>query len=272
MSVKESKKAPGFQEITDGMVKTPEGWRAPLDETWKQGRTAYGGLSTALALEAVSRDYDDLSPLRSATINFIGPVSSDPVYKTEILRQGRNVTMIEAKGYVEDAPVISVTFSFGASRESQLSVDFMAPDAKAPQDCELFTPEFARDFVPKFFHNFDTRLIAGARPMSGAERGYIRTWSRHHNEGSRKGMASLLCLADVLPPAALPMFKQMGQVSSMTWIFNVLVDDPQTEDGWWHIETDLTAAQGGYASQVMRIWNTQGELVVEGMQSVAIFI
>jgi acyl-CoA thioesterase len=52
----------------------------------------------------------------------------------------------------------------------------------------------------------------------------------------------------------------------------VLQDDSKTEDGWWHVETDLTAAQGGYASQVMRIWNTEGELVVEGVQSVAIFV
>jgi acyl-CoA thioesterase len=85
-------------------------------------------------------------------------------------------------------------------------------------------------------------------------------------------MASLLCIADVLPPAALPLFKRMGPVSSMTWIFNVLSDNPRTDDGWWHIETDLTAARNGYSSQIMRIWSTRGELVVEGVQSVAIFI
>lgn len=272
MTVKETHNIPGYQDIADTLSKTDEGWLAKLDTHWKQGRTAYGGLSTALALEAVYREFDDLSPLRSATINFIGPVSGDPVYQTQLLRQGRNVTMIESKGYVDGSPVISITFSFGSSRESQLNVGLKAPETKALDDCEPFTPEFAKDFVPKFFHNFDTRLIEGARPMSGVDRGYIRTWSRHHHAGSREGMASLLCLADVLPPAALPMFKQMGPVSSMTWIFNVLVDEPKTKDGWWHVETDLTAAQGGYASQVMRIWNTQGDLIVEGVQSVAIFV
>jgi acyl-CoA thioesterase len=272
MSGLNSTNVPGYQEIAASMHASDKGWVAPLHAGWKQGRTAYGGLSTALALEAVYRDYSDLPPLRSATINFIGPVSADPAYKTTLLRKGRNVTMIEVKGFVEGHPVISVTFSFGFSRESQLNIGLEAPESKDPDDCEPFTPEFARDFVPKFFHNFDTRLIAGARPMSGAERGYIRTWSRHQDKASREGIASLLCLADVLPPAALPMFKQMGPVSSMTWIFNVLQDDSKTEDGWWHVETDLTAAQGGYASQVMRIWNTEGELVVEGVQSVAIFV
>ena len=54
-------------------------------------------------------------------------------------------------------------------------------------------------------------------------------------------------------------------------MFNLLTDTPETEDGWWQVESRLTAASGGYSSQVMRIWNTDGELVVEGMQSIAIF-
>ena len=40
---------------------------------------------------------------------------------------------------------------------------------------------------------------------------------------------------------------------------------------WWHVESRLTAARGGYSSQIMRIWNTEGRLVVEGLQSIAIF-
>jgi len=65
--------------------------------------------------------------------------------------------------------------------------------------------------------------------------------------------------------------RTFSPVSSMSWMFNLLTDNPSTEDGWWQIESRLTAAQGGYSSQVMRIWNSAGELVVEGMQSIAIF-
>jgi len=108
--------------------------------------------------------------------------------------------------------------------------------------------------------------------MSGASEGYIRTWSRHADPASRIGMASLLTLGDVLPPAAAPLFKQFGAISSVNWIFTVLTDSPETKEGWWHVETKLTAAAGGYSSQVMRIWNTEGQLVAEGMQCVAIFM
>jgi len=262
----------GFRDIADGLAQTSEGLKANIPENWRQGRTAYGGMSAALALEAVLKSHPDLPPLRSALVNFTGPVPADPVYRSEILRQGRNVTTIEAKGYDGEAPVINVVFSFGASRDSELSVEFPASESPSPEDCEPYTPENLKGFVPVFFQQFDTRLIEGGRPVTAQKEGYIHVWSRHQHEASRDGLASLFCIGDVLPPGALPMLKTPGPVSSMTWIFNILSDNPSTKDGWWQIKTRLTAAQGGYSTQVMRIWNTAGELVAEGMQSVTIFV
>jgi acyl-CoA thioesterase len=63
----------------------------------------------------------------------------------------------------------------------------------------------------------------------------------------------------------------MGPVSSVNWMINFL-GEPETEDGWWHIETKETATANGYSSQIMRFWNASGDLVAEGMQSVAIFV
>ena len=262
----------GLKGIADNLTQTPEGLQAEIPDNWRQGRTAYGGISAALALEAVQKLHQDLPPLRSSLINFTGPVPASPVYRTNILRQGRNVTTIEVKGFDGEAPVISVVFSFGASRESQLSVGFPAPEASPPETCELYTPKDYAKFIPVFFQRFDTRLIAGGRPVTGQNEGYVRVWSRHQDAASREGTSSLLCIGDVLPPGALPMLTQPGPVSSMTWIFNILSDKPSTKDGWWQIETRLTAAHEGYSTQVMRIWNSAGELIAEGMQSVTIFV
>lgn len=262
----------GFAKLCARLKDTPNGLQAHIPANWKQGRTAYGGLSAGLLLAAVQQTHCDLPPLRSTLVNFVGPVTDDPTMSSRILRQGRNVTSVQAESKIGEQVVCSANFVFGTSRESELSVTHPAPNAPSPENCEDFTPKAAADFVPAFFHRFETKLIAGGRPMSGAKEGYIRTWSRHKDEGSRDGIASLLCLGDVLPPAALPMFTKMGAVSSITWMFNVLTDTPQTEDGWWHVETKLTAGSSGYSSQVMRIWNSAGELVVDGMQSVALFI
>jgi len=262
----------GFNDIAENISKEGEGYRASIPEGWRQGRTAYGGLTAGLSLAAAQKQFDDLPPFRSATVNFIGPVTGDPVFTSRKLRQGRNVTSIETEGKVDGNVVSSCTFIFAHMRESEITVDCPAPEAPEPKECEAFTPKGAESFVPAFFNRFDTRLIEGSRPMSGAEQGYIRTWSRHGDAASRGEIASLLTLGDVLPPSAAPLFKQLAAISSVNWIFTVLTDSPQTEDGWWQVETKLTAAAGGYSSQVMRIWNTRGQLVAEGMQCVAIFM
>lgn len=241
-----------------------------IPDSWKQGRTAYGGLSAALMLAQARQQYPDLPELRSALINFTGPVSETPDLSTELLRQGRNVTTLFSRAEIEGKTVCTSTFSLGAARDSHLSIDCPSPEVEQPEHYESFFPEDS-PFVPRFTKNFETRLIEGSRPMSGGTSGRLRCWSRHKDPASRDGEASLLCLADVLPPAAFTVIKQIGPVSSMTWICNIL-RTPKTRDGWYHVEADLTAALNGYSSQVMRIWNTDGELIVEGMQSVAIFV
>lgn len=260
----------GWSGIKASIRPQEDGISADIPENWRQGRTAYGGLTSALMLAGAKTKFDDLPPLRSALINFVGPVTENPIFRASLERKGRNVTSISATAKIGEQVVGRADFVFGAARTSNLAVDYSSPEASKPESCDPFTPKAVHDFVPRFFHNFDTRLIAGARPMMGDE-GYIRVWSRHKDETSREGVDSLLCIGDVLPPAAMPLLRKFAPVSSMTWIFNLLVDAPRTEDGWWHIESKLTAAQGGYSSQVMRIWNTEGQLVVEGLQSIAIF-
>jgi len=261
----------GFQALANGLEADGGGYRCHIPQPWRQGRTAYGGLTAGLCLAAAQKQFSDLPPFRSANINFIGPVSGPPHFTSRLLRQGRNVTSVETTAKVGGEIVASVNFIFGGLRESAINVAYPAPDAPKPQDCELFTPPEARGFVPEFFNRFDTRVIKGARPMTGASEGYIRTWSRHADPASRVGAASLLTIGDALPPAASPLMTKIAPVSSVNWIFTVLTDKPQTQEGWWHLETNLTAAKGGYSSQVMRIWNIEGELVAEGGQCVAIF-
>lgn len=260
----------GWADIRGTLLAEGDGYRVDIPANWKQGRTAYGGLTAALMLASARERFPDLPPLRSALINFVGPVTDSPLLTANLERQGRNVTSVSTGAHIGEQAVGRADFLFGTTRDSKINADFPAPPAMLPGDAELFTPEAAHGMVPQFFHNFDTRFIAGARPMMGTE-GYIRTWSRHKDPASRTGIESLLCIGDVLPPAAMPLMKSFAPVSSMSWMFNLLTDTPETEDGWWHVESRLTAARGGYSSQVMRMWNTKGELVVEGLQSIAIF-
>ena len=260
----------GFKEMVEGLVIEDGGYKTVISEGWKQGRTAYGGLTTGLVVAATQKAFPDLPMLRSIQMNFTGPVSGDPVFIPTLLRQGKNVTTVRVDVKCENAYVGTSVLMFGVTRQSVLSETLAAPVALQPDDCAPFTPIAAEQFVPAFFLRFQTKLIDGNRPVSGAKEAYIRAWSRHVDENSRIGMASFLTIGDVLPPAALPTLKQFAPVSSMNWHMNIL-RSPETEDGWWHIETRQTAAQDGYSSQVMRFWNSKGDLVAEGIQSVAIF-
>lgn len=265
------KKHIGFAAITQDMQADNGGFRATIPDGWKQGRTAYGGLTSGLALVAAQKTFSDLPPLRSANINFIGPVAGNPVFTATLLRQGRSVTTVRVVGVVDDNPIADIVFTFGISRDSSLSVARTIEAPPAPRDCKRFTPKIAEPIVPKFFLRFESKLIDGARPMSGAAEGYIRAWSRHKDPASRDGVASLLTLSDVLPPAALPMLKKLAPVSSVNFLLNFVTDTPTTTDGWWQVETRITTAAQGYSSQVMRIYNTDNQLVAEGMQAVAVF-
>lgn len=124
---------------------------------------------------------------------------------------------------------------------------------------------------PAFLRNFELRYIDGSAPGSGAKRGYLRCWVRHLAPNDQNGIVPLLALADVLPPAASIRRKGKFVNSSVTWICNFLRADAPTRDGWYQIEMDLSSDADGYSSQVMRMWTTEGEQVVDGMQSVIVF-
>jgi len=248
------------------------GWRAPVPDNWAQGRTAYGGYTAALLLGAALKGRDDLPPLRSALVNFTGPLSAPPLLSAEQLRRGRNVATLEVRAEVESGLAALGVFSFGAAQESHVSQDCPAPEAPAPEEAEPFFPPQARRFMPRFFDEFELRLVAGSRPFTGGERGLIRVWARHRDPEARARIEGLIGLADVLPPAVFARMTQVGPNSSVNWICNVLRDDLETRDGWFLVESELTVAREGYSSQVMRMWDSEGRLVVEGMQSVVVFV
>lgn len=244
---------------------------APVPANWAQGRTAYGGFTASLLLAAVEKEMGDLAPLRSALVNFTGPLSGPPQISVEVLRQGRNVTIVAARAWVDDKVAAAATFSFGVAQDSHVSEVCPAPPASAPQDTAPFFPENVKS-PARFFDNFEARLIDGHLPFMGADEGYTRAWVRHRDEGSRSTPVGLLNIADVLPPAIFTKCSRFGPNSSMNWICNILTEDLSTDEGWYMIESRLTAGHDGYSSQVMRMWNTRGEMVVEGMQAVVIFV
>ena len=41
-----------YAKLADNMTSTDAGWACTIPDGWRQGRTAYGGITAALSLEA----------------------------------------------------------------------------------------------------------------------------------------------------------------------------------------------------------------------------
>ncbi len=110
---------------------TATGLLATIPEEWMQGRTSYGGLSSALALEAARTAADDLPPLRSATINFVGPLAGEVEVVTRVLRRGRNATWVSAEVTSEAGVGLTATFVFMGPVESSIHLHDAPPPVGA---------------------------------------------------------------------------------------------------------------------------------------------
>ena len=241
------------------------GFAAAIPENWMQGRTSYGGLSAALALAAAQRLADDLPPLRSATVNFVGPLAGEVEVRARVLRRGRNATWIDAEVSSEAGLGLTATFVFmGAVEASALHLhDVPMPDV-VPLAEAIPLPATAG---PSFAPNFERRF---AQHRSDNKRPEIIWWERLTDAEGLDPMLALILLGDALPPGVMPLTGP-APVSSMTWLINMLTPLPTTDDGWYLLRAAANYAEKGCSSQDMAIWNTRGEAVAVGMQSIAVF-
>ncbi|MBB5686587.1 thioesterase family protein [Sphingobium boeckii] len=250
-------------EIIAGGRPNATGLDVTLPETWMQGRTAYGGVSAALALTAAQGVADDLPPLRTAQISFIGPLSGDVSISAETLRRGRTAAFIDAEVRSEAGLGMKAMFVFMGDQPSHIDHEAMPAPAIFPDPAPVPKSVGAAKF---FFQNFEYIEAASDTPKSELLR-----WVRLKARDGVDPMVALLAVADALPPAALGLATEKGPVSSMTWLVNMLAARPDTTDGWWLLKSATEYARSGCSSQTMAIWNADGVPVASGMQSVAIF-
>jgi acyl-CoA thioesterase len=231
----------------------------PLE--WLQGRTAYGGLSAAIALTAAKAAYADLPPLRSAQIAFVGPLSGTVVAQPSLLRRGKNSAFVACDVTSNDGVGLRALFLFMASRTSAIAhIDLSPPDFPLGDD----RADLAK-MPPGFLANFELSSWQ-------ANDGTVRRWVRLRDRKGMDAEVELIVIADALPPAAMTLAKEWGPISTTTWQLNLVTDTPNSCDGWWLLEAKTLYAGNGNSSQTMTIWNSDGAAQATATQSVALFI
>jgi acyl-CoA thioesterase len=241
-----------------------DGLRTSIPADWMQGRTAFGGLSAALALQAALEAEPDLPPLRSAQVAFIGPLAGEVRVTATRLRRGRNAAFLQSDVVSEAGLGLRATFVFMAPLSSAIAHDAAPRASLSPPvpDAELYTgpDEF-------FTGNFN---FLDHQPGTGPAE-WLR-WARLRAREGLHPFVELIAIGDALPPAAFKLAEDRRvPVSSLDWQINFLTAEPATEDGWWLLHAAADRARDGYSSQRMTIWNAAGDPIAEAMQGVAIF-
>jgi acyl-CoA thioesterase len=236
-----------------------------IPTTWHQGRTAYGGLSAVLAYQAASLADDDLPPLQSAQIAFVGPLAGDVSVSASVLRRGKNTAFIKSDVSSADGIGLTGTFIFMNRRASQLDfISLPKPDfPPIPNEAHVRTgpAEFFTGHLQYPDKRIDLTTVSNR----------LASWHRLIERDGVDPIAELLCIGDALPPSAMALMPEKAMVSSMNWQINMLTPTPTTMDGWWYLTSETHYAANGASSQFMTAWNTQGQAMMSSMQSVAIF-
>lgn len=245
------------------------GFQVAVPAGWLQGRTAYGGLSSALALHAAQGCAPDLPPLRSAQVAFIGPLAGIVTVTASLLRRGRTAAFIQADIASDAGLGYRAIFVFMAGQPSRIALRDDLRTTLAPPRSEMQPYIGPEGFFTGNFEFYDLKANAGGGALGAAE--WLR-WVRLRDRTGLDPMVELLAIGDALPPAALKLLgKDLVPLSSLTWLVNLLTPAPATHDGWWLLSAHSGHAVDGGSSQTMTVWNAAGEPVAQGMQSVAIF-
>ena len=244
------------------------GFSLEVPESWLQGRTAYGGLSAALALQAAKQIASDLPPLRSAQIAFVGPVTGTVEARPRLLRRGRNAVWIAVELGGDTGIGLVATFVFMRPLESGVTIAAPAPPKGLVAAGEAVTAD--SELRPAFLRNhFETRYALLREETKIPE---ICLWVRLLRRTDLNFETELLLVGDALPPAVLPVMVQKGPVSSMTWQVN-FSNTPAAADnnGWWLLRSYADEAANGTSSQHMLLWDQAGCACASGTQTVAVF-
>jgi acyl-CoA thioesterase len=240
-----------------------EGSCAVIGDGWLQGRTAYGGVSTALALISAKATYPDLPAFRSAQIAFVGPLLGEVEVTPTLLRRGKNSAFIGVDVAGADGVGLRALFLFMSSRASAIQHGELAITPPSDPEIEVIDgSSIGAGFLQQF------EFAKAGDPVIG---NWLR-WARLKDRADVDPEVELVAVADALPPAAMSVAKQWGPISTTTWQLNLMTDAPATRDGWWLLGAELLHAADGNSSQTMTIWNRDGAAVATATQSVALFI
>ncbi len=257
-----------------------------IDESWHQGRGAFGGLLAAMALDAMSQDLNDAERIpRSLTVHFCGPATGAIALSTSIVRAGSRVAHATARIDNESGVTTYASASFCKDRphtssgaESERYVDASMPrveDAASTPEMRLA----GLPGVPQFFRHIDARFCATppfAWPFSAAKQPNVAAWVRLREAPSPGALVDAplaALLLDTLPPAVTATFDTPRPLASVDFTIHFFTDFARAAIS--AADHQLVAirsrwAADGYTEELRELWSPRGELLAQCQQLIAL--
>ncbi len=260
-----------FDEATTWEPTGPGAWTGVVPPEWAQGRSPFGGVTTATAARAMGTLVEPHRTLRSLSTSLVGPVRvGEPVHmEAQVLRAGGSLTHTEARLSQGGAVQAVSHAAFGAPRASRIVVapDRAPADLPAPESC----PEmpYIEGMMPVFTQFLEMRWTHGSLPFGGSSEHAIGLWLRHGTAASP--VEGLIGLLDAPPTPVLQMMQRPAPASTVRWSAHVL-EAPSPEPGaWFWLRSTARSAGDGYATMLGSLFDRGGTQVAWFEQLVSIF-
>lgn len=249
-----------------------------IDTTWAQGRTSFGGLSAALALNKILTDTGTDRSLRSLSVNFCGPSFADaPLSLTsQILSEGKSTLQATGTLLHEGRPATHVTACFGADRDSSVSVEADRTELPAPGTGKQFG--YVKGFTPEFVQHVTFDYHKGGMPFTNSEHNELAGWVKQNEPGEQFSAVHLVALTDSWPPTVLQKLKGFAPCATVSWnmefIHPVSGSDSAitlSPDSWIWYDARIRHAGNGYAHTEAELRSPDGTLLALSRQLIAIY-
>ena len=242
-----------------------------IPEEWSQGRTAYGGLLGAVAMQAMRKSVPPERCARSFFAQFLGPIppGQRAEVESEVLSSGKSMTVGRVTISVDAQPRFLQVITYAVPRESVVRVaSSRAPVWPAPETLQPLP--FLPGVTPNFTQAFSYRWAEGPLPFSGSRESHFGGYFAYQGDPGAAEVA-LVGMLDAWPPAALPLLKGPAPASTVSWSAH-LFDAPEVRAGeWWKYRARTVAAGGGTATTLAELYHPDGRLIAHSEQLIAVY-
>lgn len=256
-----------------GHAHTQDGTELVFDESWSQGRTVYGGISTALLFQAMQAEIDNAYVVKNINVNFVGPLfTGKPAHiRVETLRIGKNVAQLVAYLTQDDKNCVVCQACFTRDRDSKVAVDNRAAlSFERKKDATFFPP--IPKVVPKFLKHFDLAIQEGGIPFTGRKTDHYLGWMRYKKLNTPLSQAAFIGLLDSYPPTLIQLLKWPAPASTINWNIEFFHPLPEVNaDAWFAYHDKTIHAKDGYGATEATIWNEAGDCLAISRQTVGVF-